>query len=102
MVKAHALHSCGLVRLQAALLWSYVTAGCALGGLMRQRAALLWSCVLGCALVLLCDCRLASSTGQYVPLSAPLLEMLNWAELHKPPKVCVCVCAHTYVCVLSV
>lgn len=38
--------------------------------------------------------RLAVATGQYVPLSAPLLEMLNWAELHKRPKVRACMCVH--------
>lgn len=31
--------------------------------------------------------RLAAATGQYVPLAAPLLDMLHWAELSKPPKV---------------
>ncbi len=32
--------------------------------------------------------RLATATHLAVPLAAPLLEMLHWAELHKPPKAC--------------
>ena len=43
--------------------------------------------------------RLAVATSQYVPLSTPLLEMLNWAELHKPPKVGVGVGVSVWVCV---
>jgi nucleolar complex protein 2 len=30
--------------------------------------------------------RLAAATRTYVPLAAPLLDMLHWAELSKPPK----------------
>ncbi len=32
-------------------------------------------------------CRLAAATHTYVPLAAPLLDVLHWAELSKPPKV---------------